>query len=202
MKIFCVGKNYVAHVEEMKSQVPQSPVIFMKPETAQLSSGKTFYLPDFSNNIHYEAELVIKINKGGKSIRKKDAAGFIHGVTLGIDFTARDIQQECKAKGYPWELAKSFDYSAAIGEFVYMSLDEIMQSRFVSKKNGIVVQKGDPSLMIFDIPSIISFISHRFTIKKGDLIFTGTPKGVGPVQSGDILELYLNDKKLLITDIK
>lgn len=202
MKIFCVGKNYVAHVEEMNGTLPKSPVIFMKPITAFLGNGKPFYLPSFSNNIHYEAELVLKIDRAGKCISKEHAPSFISGVSLGLDFTARDIQAECKSKGHPWELAKSFDFSAAAGEFVEMSLEDIMKSRFVAHKNGEVVQEGDPNLMIFDIPTIISFLSDRFTLQKGDLIFTGTPKGVGQVHKGDLIELFLNDKKLLTTDIK
>lgn len=202
MKIFCVGKNYVAHVQEMRGTLPESPVIFMKPATAFLGHGKTFFLPSFSHNIHYEAELVIKIDRSGKSISPQAAPSFIAGVTLGIDFTARDIQDECKRQGHPWELAKSFDYSAAVGDFVSMTLEEIMHSSFVARKNGEIVQQGDPRLMIFDIPTIISFLSERFTLQKGDLIFTGTPEGVGQVNNGDLLELYLNDKKLLATDIK
>jgi acylpyruvate hydrolase len=202
MKIFCIGKNYVAHVEEMNGTLPKAPVIFMKPPTAFLGNGKPFYLPSFSNNIHYEAELVLKVDRAGKAISKEQAPSFISGVSLGIDFTARDVQDECKANRHPWEVAKSFDFSAAVGDFVELSLDEIMSSRFESYKNGELVQEGDPNLMIFDIPTVISFLSERFTLQKGDLIFTGTPKGVGQVHKGDLLELYLNDKKLLTTDIK
>ncbi|MCL4115678.1 UNVERIFIED_CONTAM: hypothetical protein GTU68_046502 [Idotea baltica] len=186
----------------MNGTLPKSPVIFMKPPTSFLANGKPFFLPSFSNNIHYEAELVLKVDRAGKSISKEQAPSFISGVSLGIDFTARDVQDECKANRHPWEVAKSFDFSAAVGDFLEMPLEKIMDCRFTSFKNGELVQEGDPNLMIFDIPTVIAFLSERFTLQKGDLIFTGTPKGVGQVHKGDLLELYLNDKKLLTTDIK
>ena len=202
MKIFCIGKNYAKHAAEMGGSVPEVPMVFMKPHAAQLPNGKTFFIPEFSNNIHYEAELVVKINRAGKSIAKEQAWSFIDEVTLGIDFTARDVQAECKAKGHPWEVAKSFDYSAAIGDFVPCSEEQFNDLRFVLKVNQEIRQEGNPNHMIFDIPTIIAFISKRFTVQPGDLIFTGTPEGVGQVHPGDLLELFLDDKKVLITDIK
>lgn len=202
MKIFCIGKNYADHVKEMNSALPETPVVFMKPSTALLGNGKTFYLPEFSNNIHYECEYVVKINQTGKSIPLSSAINFVDEVTLGIDFTARDVQAMCKEKKWPWEIAKSFDYSAAVGEFVSMNIKELMETSFEFKVNDDIVQKGDPHQMIFKIPEIIHYISQRFTLQKGDLIFTGTPSGVGQVSSGDVLEGYLNDKKVLFTDIK
>lgn len=202
MKIFCIGKNYADHAAEMNSSVPDSPVVFMKPKTALLPSGLTFYYPDFSSNIHYEGEIVIRIGKSAKSLEPSRVKDFISGITVGIDFTARDIQAECKKKGHPWELAKSFDFSAAIGDFIEMDMEAMKKARVVLKKNGMVVQDGSAEDMIFDIPTVVSFISHRFTLHKGDLIYTGTPKGVGSVQKGDILEVYLNDNRLLVTDIK
>jgi len=202
MKIFCIGKNYADHAAEMNSAVPDSPLIFMKPKTALLPSGLSFYYPEFSQNIHYEGEIVIRISKSAKSLAPERVKDFIDAVTVGIDFTARDIQAECKKKGHPWELAKSFDNSAAIGDFVEMSLEEVSEAKVMLKKNGEIMQQGSATDMIFDVPTVISYISHRFTLHRGDLIYTGTPKGVGPVVKGDVLEVYLNDKRLLVTDIK
>jgi len=202
MKIFCIGKNYADHAAEMNSVVPDSPLIFMKPKTALLPSGLTFYYPDFSKNIHYEGEIVVRISKSAKSLAPSRVKDFINGVSVGIDFTARDIQAKCKEKGHPWELAKSFDFSAAIGDFVEMDLDSISKAVITLKKNGEVVQQGSATDMIFDIPTVVSYISHRFTLHKGDLIYTGTPKGVGPVIKGDVLEVFLDDNRLLVTDIK
>lgn len=202
MKIFCVGKNYADHAAEMNSSVPDTPLIFMKPKTAILPSGMSFYYPDFSENIHYEGEIVVRISKSAKSLDPTRVKDFIDGVTVGIDFTARDIQAKCKEKGHPWELAKSFDNSAALGDFVEMSLDDISSSTVTLKKNREVMQLGKAEDMIFDIPTVISYISHRFTLHRGDLIYTGTPKGVGAVQIGDVLEVFLNDNRLCVTDIK
>jgi len=202
MKIFCVGKNYAKHAKEMNSEVPTSPLIFMKPKTALLPNGLTFYYPEFSNEVHYEGEIVVRISKSAKSLEPKRVKDFIDGVSVGIDFTARDIQAKCKEKGQPWELAKSFDFSAAIGDFIDMDLDEISKSSIKVLKNGSEVQMGSALDMIFDIPTVVSFISHRFTLHKGDLIYTGTPEGVGPITRGDVYELYLNENRLLVTDIK
>ena len=202
MKVICVGRNYAKHAAEMKSEIPASPVIFMKPKTAILPNGLTFYYPDFSSDIHYEGEIVIRIAKSAKSLPAARVPEFIDSVTVGIDFTARDIQADCKKKGLPWELAKSFDFSAAVGEFVKMGYEDIGSSEIRVEKNGEVVQHGYAKDMLFDVAEIIRFVSKRITLHKGDLIFTGTPEGVGPIQKGDIFELFLNDKRLLVTDIK
>lgn len=202
MKVICVGRNYAKHAAEMNSEVPESPVIFMKPKTAVLPNGLTFYYPSFSENIHYEGEIVIRMAKSAKSLEPKRVPDFIDSVTVGIDFTARDIQAKCKEKGLPWELAKSFDFSAAVGEFVQLPFEEISKSEIKVRRNGEVVQHGFAKDMIFSVAELISFISHRITLHRGDLIFTGTPEGVGPVEKGDVFELFLNDKSLLITDIK
>jgi len=161
MKFFCIGKNYLAHVEEMKGAAPTAPVVFMKPPTALLENGKTFYHPTFSSNIHYETEIVLKVGKTGKSISEVQALDYISEMTLGYDFTARDVQAECKKKGHPWEVAKSFDYSAAVGEFVDFSYEELLNSTFNMKLNGVEVQHGDPNAMIFSIPKIIAFLTTR-----------------------------------------
>lgn len=202
MKIFCVGRNYAKHAKELNNAVPSSPLIFMKPKTALLPNGLTFYYPEFSNDIHYEGEIVIRISKSIKSLEPSRVKDFIDGVSVGIDFTARDIQAKCKEKGHPWELAKSFDFSAAIGDFVDLDLEQISKSEIKVLKNGEQVQHGSAQDMIFDIPTLVSFISHRFTLHRGDLIYTGTPAGVGPITKGDVFEIYLNDKRLLVTDIK
>ena len=202
MKIICVGRNYAKHAKEMNSDIPQTPVIFMKPKTALLANGLTFYYPEFSSNIHYEGEIVLRISKSAKSLAPKRVKDFIDGVSVGIDFTARDIQSKCKEKGLPWELAKSFDFSAAIGDFVDFDPDKFEQSEIKVVRNGEMVQHGYARDMIFGINDLVSFISHRITLHKGDLIYTGTPEGVGPVSKGDIFELFLNDNRLLMTDIK
>lgn len=202
MKIFCIGKNYAAHAKEMQSEVPTSPMIFMKPATALLPYGHAFYYPDFSQNIHFELELVLKIKEQGKSISRSRALDHVGEVSLGIDFTARDIQEKCKKEGHPWEIAKSFDYSAAIGLWQDIDVSTLGSLNFQLLKNGLQAQNGHTSDLIYDIPTIIEYISHRFTIQKGDLIYTGTPEGVGPVERGDLLEGVLMGKKVLITEIK
>lgn len=202
MKIFCVGKNYAAHAAEMNSKVPDQPLIFMKPDTALLPSGQPFFYPDFSNEVHYECELVVKVSEAGKSIKKENAWNHIGDVTLGIDFTARDIQSALKAKGHPWEIAKAFDYSAAIGVWQSMTPDQIKDSSFSFYKNGEEVQHGSISDMMYDIPTVVEYISARFTLKKGDLIYTGTPEGVGPVVRGDQLKGKLNDTEVLYHSVK
>ena len=202
MKIFCVGKNYAAHAKEMGGDVPSSPLIFMKPSTALLPYAKPFYYPDFSKNIHYELELVVKICEQGKSVSKQKALSHVGEISLGIDFTARDIQQECKANGHPWEIAKSFDYSASIGQWRAIDVESLADLRFELQKNGEVVQEAHTADMVYDIPTIIEYVSHRFTLQKGDLIYTGTPAGVGPVEKGDLLEGYLMGERILINEIK
>lgn len=203
MKIFCIGRNYVAHAKELNNEVPDKPVVFMKPPTALLKDNKPFYHPDFSNDIHFETELVLKINKNGKYIDEKFAHKYYDEIALGIDFTARDLQGELKAKGLPWELAKSFDNSAVIGSFINKTeLPDVHKINFEMKLNGNTAQSGDSSLVLFSFDKIISFISQYFTLQKGDLIYTGTPAGVGKVSIGDKLEGFLEGKLNFAIDIK
>lgn len=203
MKIIAIGRNYVDHAKELNNPVPSRPVIFLKPDTALLKDNKPFYYPSFSKDIHYELELIIKIGKEGKNIQEKFARNYIDGYSLGVDFTARDIQQNQKEKGLPWELAKGFDHSAVIGKFIDFKEDTIINDlKFRLELNGNKVQEGDPALMIFSIENIIAFVSQYFTLKKGDIIFTGTPSGVGPISIGDRLEGFLQDKQILNFEIK
>jgi 2-keto-4-pentenoate hydratase/2-oxohepta-3-ene-1,7-dioic acid hydratase in catechol pathway len=189
MKIFCVGRNYVEHAKELNNEVPESPVIFMKPPTALLQNGAPLYYPEFTKDLHYEGELVVKICKNGKKIAPRFAHKYYEEVSLGFDFTARDLQSKLKAKGLPWELAKSFDGAAALGSFVHkdIAMDADGQFHFTFEKNGTIVQRGNTGMMIFSIDTIISFLSQYFTLQRGDLIYTGTPAGVGPVVEGDHL---------------
>ncbi len=204
MKIFAIGLNYDAHNKEMKRTFEsEEPVLFMKPDTALLKNGKPFLLPDFSSNMHYETELVVKINRLGKNIAERFSHRYYDEVTVGIDFTARDLQQQLKEKGLPWEISKSFDNSAAIGEFIPKTeLKEIQNVNFHLDIDGEKVQQGNTSDMIYSVDKIISYISQFFTLKIGDLIFTGTPEGVGPVVIGNHLQGYIEDKKLLDFKIK
>ena len=204
MKIFAVGLNYASHNEEMKRTfTPSEPVIFMKPDTALLKDGKPFFLPDFSQEIHYETELVVKINRLGKNIAERFAHRYYNAVTIGIDFTARDLQRNLKERGLPWEISKSFDNSAAIGEFISVKEFENVQNlHFHLQINEKTVQKGNTSEMIYSIDKIIAYVSRFFTLKIGDLIFTGTPVGVGQVAINDHLEGYLEERKVLDFRIK
>lgn len=202
MKILCVGRNYSDHAKELGNAVPENPVIFSKPDTALLRNGEAFYIPDFSNDVHHEVELVIKISKMGKKISEKFARNYFDEIGLGIDFTARDKQTELKGKGLPWELAKGFDGSAPIGAFIKTSELDIANIDFSLTKNGTVVQQGNSSQMIFSFEQIVSFVSQYFTLKVGDLIYTGTPAGVGKVTIGDTLEGFIADKKMLECSIK
>lgn len=197
MKIICIGRNYAEHAQELGNEVPEKPVIFMKPDTAILKKGTDFYLPEFSDDIHYELEVVLKISKGGKYIQEKNAADYYNEIGLGIDFTARDLQTTLKGKGLPWELAKGFDGSAVVSEFFKKDNYDIGNLHFALNKNKEKVQDGDTALMIFSPEKIIAFVSQYFTLKAGDLIFTGTPAGVGKVAENDILEGFLEDKKVL-----
>jgi len=198
MKIICVGRNYSEHAKELNNPVNEEPVIFLKPETAQLHSRTPFFLPDIDSSIHHEAEIVVKINRLGKHISEKFANKYYQEISVGIDFTARDLQSKLKSKGLPWELSKAFDSSAPCGQFIDKSQFESIQDiPFSLKKNGETVQNGNTSDMIFGIDFLISFISKYITLKKGDLIFTGTPAGVGPVAKGDHLEGFIGEKKLL-----
>ena len=192
MKIICVGRNYLAHIKELDNDLPTEPMFFMKPDTALLPAGEPFPYPDFSQKIHYETELVLRICKTGKAIDEKEASEYYDAITVGIDFTARDLQSQCKAKGHPWEIAKSFDYSAPIGEFKRISeLKHPEDITFGMKLNGEWVQQGHSRDMIFNFDRIVSHISRFVTLNEGDYIFTGTPQGVGEVHIGDKLELFL-----------
>lgn len=204
MKILAVGLNYASHNLEMKrSFTSDTPVVFMKPETSLLKSGKPFFIPEFSNNIHYETEIVVKINRLGKYIDEKFAHRYYNELTVGIDFTARDVQKELKSKGLPWEIAKSFDSSAAIGSFQSKQMfDDVQNINFHLDINAKTVQSGNTNDMIYSIDKIIAYISQFFTLKIGDLIFTGTPAGVGSVKINDHIEGYIENKKLLSFNVK
>ena len=202
MKIICIGRNYSEHAKELKNEVPTEPVFFLKPDTALLKNGEAFYLPDFSEEIHHEVELVLLISKNGKNIEEKFAKNYYEKIGLGIDFTARDLQQKCKEKGLPWEKAKAFDNSAPIGSFIEKSSIDIANIDFQLQINGAMQQKGNSQAMIFSFDQIIAYVSKFITLKTGDLIYTGTPAGVGPVKIGDKLEAFMNNQKLLSFDIK
>lgn len=203
MKIICIGRNYASHAQEMHSEIPAEPIIFMKPDTASLNNKQAFYLPDFSSDIHHEVEVVLKINKEGKNIKEKFAHKYFQEISIGIDFTARDIQQNLKKKGLPWELSKSFDNSAATGNFIQIQdFNDINNLSFSLKINDHPVQEGNTSKMLFSFDKIISFISKYITLRKGDLIYTGTPSGVGPVKAGDKLEGFIENQLLLEVLIK
>ena len=201
MKIICIGRNYAEHAKEMKAELPSEPVFFMKPETALLKETD-FYLPDFTNDLHHEIELVLKICKAGKHIEEQFAHKYYDQIGLGIDFTARDIQTECKLKGLPWEKAKSFDNSAPIGKFENKTKFILNSINFSLTINGEQKQLGNSSDLIFSFNQIISFVSKFVSLKVGDLIYTGTPSGVGPVKIGDKLEGFINDVSYLTLSIK
>ncbi|MDT8400378.1 MAG: fumarylacetoacetate hydrolase family protein [Bacteroidales bacterium] len=203
MKIICIGLNYRDHAEEMGKPLPREPLVFLKPDSSLLKRNKPFFIPGFSDNIHYEAEIVLRICKLGRSVAEKFAYRYFDRITLGIDMTARDLQSSLSAAGKPWEIAKSFDGAAPLGEFI--SLDEAGDANDISfrlEKNGKTVQKGNTSLLIFSFDSIISYVSRFFTLKTGDLIFTGTPSGVGPVSRSDRLTGYIGDLKVIDFMIK
>lgn len=203
MKIIAIGRNYSAHAKELNNEVPTKPIIFLKPDTAILKDNKPFYLPDFSSDIHYELEVVLKICKEGKHIAEKFAANYYNEIGLGIDFTARDIQAEHKAKGLPWELAKAFDHSAVISNFLpktdFANLNDLHFELQINKETR---QKGHTANLLFSFDYIIAFVSQYITLKKGDLIFTGTPEGVGQVKQGDQLEAWLEGKQLINFGVK
>ena len=204
MKILAVGLNYESHNLEMKRTFQSNkPVIFMKPESALLKDGKPFFIPDFSNEIHYETEMVVKINRLGKNIEEKFAHRYYDELTVGIDFTARDLQRDLKEKSLPWEIAKGFDGSATIGNFISKDeFQDIQNINFHLDINSKTIQQGNTRDMIFSVDKIIAYVSQFFTLKIGDLIYTGTPSGVGPVKIDDHLEGYLEDNKLLDFHIK
>ncbi len=203
MKIICIGRNYTNHIAELKNERPTEPVVFMKPDSAILLKQHPFVLPEFSNDVHHEIELIVKINKVGKYIEPKFAHKYYDEISVGIDFTARDLQDQLKAKGLPWEKAKAFDGSAVIGEFVskeqFASLEDV---NFELIKNGAVAQKGNSSLMLWKIDELIAYVSQFFTLKIGDIIFTGTPEGVAAVQPNDVLEGYLEGQQLFRIQVK
>jgi 2-keto-4-pentenoate hydratase/2-oxohepta-3-ene-1,7-dioic acid hydratase in catechol pathway len=204
MKIICIGRNYVAHINELENEIPDEPVFFMKPDSSLLRNNDPFYIPDWTNEVHHEIELVIKINRIGKNIEKRFANRYYDEVGLGIDFTARDVQNKLKAKGLPWEKAKAFDNAAVLGNTFFKKTD-LMDPEAISFKldiNGKTVQVGNSQLMLFGFDAIIEQVSKYVTLKIGDLIYTGTPAGVGPVKIGDHLEGYFEGEKLLDFHIK
>ena len=203
MKIICIGRNYTNHIAELKNERPTEPVVFMKPDSAVLLKQHPFVLPEFSNDVHHEIELIVKINKVGKYIEPKFAYKYYDEISVGIDFTARDLQDQLKAKGLPWEKAKAFDGSAVIGEFIpkdqFASLEDV---NFELLKNGEIAQKGNSSLMLWKIDELVAYVSQFFTLKIGDVIFTGTPEGVAAVNPNDVLEGYLEGQQLFRIQVK
>lgn len=203
MKIIAIGRNYIEHAKELNNAVPESPVIFMKPDTALLKDNRDFYYPEFSKDIHYEVEVVVRICNEGKHVSEKFAHKYYDAVGLGIDFTARDLQADLKKKGLPWEIAKAFDHSAIISPLLPKEeFENIQNIDFSLKLNDAEVQRGNTANMIFSIDQLISYISQRITLRKGDLLYTGTPAGVGPVNIGDRLEGFLHEKSMFTCNIK
>lgn len=203
MKIIAIGRNYVDHAKELNNPVPQEPVFFLMPDSALLKNNQPFFYPDFSKDIHYEVEIVLKFNRLGKNIAPEFVHRYYSEIGLGIDFTARDLQKKCKEKGLPWEIAKSFDGAAAVSKFLTVEkLGDINNINFRLELNGKVVQDGNTKDMIFKVDKLISYVSKYMTIKIGDLMFTGTPAGVGPVKIGDRLTAYIGDHKMLDFVIK
>jgi 2-keto-4-pentenoate hydratase/2-oxohepta-3-ene-1,7-dioic acid hydratase in catechol pathway len=203
MKIFCVGRNYAEHAKELGNIIPDEPVIFMKPKSALLQSHTPFYYPEFTNELHYECELVLRIAKNGKYIQEKFASKYYDAVTVGIDFTARDIQNELKEKGLPWEKAKAWDNSAVIGKWIPLAnIKNKKEINFGLYKNKELMQQGNSGQMIYDFDYLVSYISNYFSVNIGDLVFTGTPAGVGEVVVGDELECFIDDQSLLNLEVK
>ncbi|SOD79115.1 fumarylacetoacetate hydrolase family protein [Spirosoma fluviale] len=203
MKIICVGRNYAEHIKELNNEQPEDPVIFMKPETAIPLKHEPFFYPDFSSDVHYEVEILVKINRVGKNIDQKFAHKYYDEIGIGVDFTARDLQSKLKAKGLPWELAKGFNGSAPISGFIPKSdFPDLQNLNFRLDVNGETRQQGNTSLMLFNIDYLISFVSRYFLLQQGDILFTGTPKGVGPVNVGDQLTAFIEDKPMLTFDVK
>jgi acylpyruvate hydrolase len=204
MKIFCVGRNYVEHAKELGNEVPEEPVIFMKPPTALVKDNDAVFYPAFTNSLHYEGELVVKISKNGKKIAKQFASNYYDEIALGFDLTARDVQNKLKEKGLPWEIAKGFDGAAPLGKFIAKTdaMNEQGEIEFEIFKNGLPVQLGNTNMMIFSIEDLICYLSGIFTLQKGDLIYTGTPKGVGPLAIGDLLTGKIKNTELISTIIK
>ena len=203
MKIICIGRNYIDHIKELSNQKPMNPVVFLKPDSSIITKNQNFIIPSFSNEIHHEVELVVKINKVGKHIDKSFSHKYYDEIGLGIDFTARDIQSNLKEKGHPWEKSKAFDNSCMVGNFLKKEkLEDISKIEFSLKKNNEIVQSGCSNDMLWKIDELISYVSQYFTLKIGDLIFTGTPSGVSKVESGDILEGYISSIKMFTLKVK
>lgn len=203
MKIICIGRNYIDHAKELNNPIPEKPIFFLKPDTALIQNNEPFYYPKHSNDVHYEVELVLKIAKSGKDISEEFAHTYFQEIGIGIDFTARDLQAECKKKGLPWEIAKAFDQSAPVGKFINIStLDNHASINFSLTINGQEKQKGNSGDMIFSFEKIIAYVSKFITLAEGDLIFTGTPSGVGPIAINDHFEAYLDGNKLLDFEVK
>lgn len=203
MKIICIGRNYIDHIKELSNQKPMNPVVFLKPDSSVIAKTQNFIIPSFSNEIHHEVELVVKINKVGKHIDKSFSHKYYDEIGLGIDFTARDIQSNLKEKGHPWEKSKAFDNSCMVGNFLKKEkLEDISKIEFSLKKNNEIVQSGCSNDMLWKIDELISYVSQYFTLKIGDLIFTGTPSGVSKVESGDILEGYISSIKMFTLKVK
>jgi 2-keto-4-pentenoate hydratase/2-oxohepta-3-ene-1,7-dioic acid hydratase in catechol pathway len=203
MKIICIGRNYTKHIEELQNEKPKEPVLFLKPDSAILAKNQPFFIPPFSNDIHYEVEVLVKINKVGKYIDEKFAHKYYDEIGLGIDFTARDLQNQLKDKGLPWEKAKAFDGSAVIGEFFPKEkLGDLLDLNFTLQKNEEIVQNGNTKMMLWKVDELISYVSQFFTLKKGDIIFTGTPEGVGKVKENDVLIGIVSGEKAFEVKIK
>ena len=202
MKIICIGRNYAKHIEELANEKPTSPVVFLKPDSAILQKNNPFFIPPFSNDVHYEVEILVKINKVGKFIDAKFAHKYYDEIGLGIDFTARDIQDQCKEKGLPWEKAKAFDGSAVIGEFYPKKQFDLDTISFQLYKNNTLVQDGKSNTMLWKIDELIAYVSQYFTLKKGDIIFTGTPEGVGKVSENDVLKGFIENKEAFQIKVK
>lgn len=203
MKLICIGKNYLKHIHELNSKKEDDPVIFLKPDTSVIQKKQPFFIPEFSSDIHYEVEIILKFNRVGKHIEPKFSKKYFDKISLGIDFTARDLQRKFKENGLPWDIAKGFDNSAMIGDWLSVDLfDDIDNINFRLEKNGEIVQKSNSSNMIWKIDQLISIASTFFTIKIGDIMFTGTPEGVGKVVENDLLEGYIDDKKVFSVRVK
>ena len=202
MKLICIGRNYVKHIEELGNEKPESPIIFLKPDSALIKNNDPFYYPDFSTDIHYEVEILVKIKKVGKSIPANFAHKYYDEIGLGIDLTARDLQSKAKAKGLPWDLAKGFNGSAPISSFINKHPFNVQDLNFSLKLNNITVQSSNTSLMLWSIDEMIAYVSQYMTLKKGDILFTGTPEGVGPIKIGDQLEGFIESQNMFHFEIR
>jgi 2-keto-4-pentenoate hydratase/2-oxohepta-3-ene-1,7-dioic acid hydratase in catechol pathway len=202
MKIICIGRNYAKHIEELENERPENPVVFLKPDSSILPKKNPFFIPPFSDDIHYEVEILVKINKVGKHIDKNFSHKYYDEIGLGIDFTARDIQAKCKESGLPWEKAKAFDGSAVVGEFYPKEEFDLANLKFQLYQNGAIVQEGNTDAMLWNIDELISYVSQYFTLKKGDIIYTGTPAGVGKVFENDVLKGMIEGKEAFTIRVK